>query len=79
MLAAGKASQHALAENPKDLQKITSPLTDTSQLSDNGRIAFFDVQYDRNSFQLPRSGIVAVEDQLRAIGNPAGMQVEFTG
>src|SRR5450631_3665100 len=25
MLAAGKASQHALAENPKDRQKITSP------------------------------------------------------
>ena len=79
MLAAGKASQHALAENTKDLQKITSPLTDTSQLSGNGRIAFFDVQYDRNSFQLPRSGIVALEDQLRAIGDPAGVQVEFTG
>ena len=79
MLVAGKASQHALAENPKDLQKITSPLTDRSQLSDDGRIAFFDVQYDRNSFQLPRSGIVALEDQLRAIGNPAGVQVEFTG
>jgi RND superfamily putative drug exporter len=79
MLAAGKASQRSLAENTKDLQKITSPLSETSQLSNNGRIAFFDVQYDRNSFQLPRSGIVAVENQLRAIGNPAGMQVEFTG
>ena len=79
MLAAGKASQRSLAENVKDLQKITSPLADTSQLSDNGRIAFFDVQYDRNGFQLPRSGIVAVEDQLRAIGDPAGVQVEFTG
>jgi putative drug exporter of the RND superfamily len=79
MLAAGKASQHDLAENPKDLQPITSPLSDTSQLSDDGSIAFFDVQYDRNSFQLPRSGIVALEDQLRAIGEPAGVQVEFTG
>jgi putative drug exporter of the RND superfamily len=79
MLVAGKASQHSLAQNAKDLQKITSPLTDTSELSGNGRIAFFDVQYDRNSFQLPRSGIVALENQLRTIGNPAGVQVEFTG
>jgi putative drug exporter of the RND superfamily len=79
MLAAGKASQRDLAENTKDLQAITSPLSDTSQLSNDGSIAFFDVQYDRNSFQLPRSGIVALEDQLRAIGEPAGVQVEFTG
>jgi putative drug exporter of the RND superfamily len=79
MLVAGRTSQRALAENPKDLQKITSPLTDRSQLADNGRIAFFDVQYDRTSFQLPRSGIVALENQLRAIGNPAGVQAEFTG
>ena len=62
--------QRDLAEHPKDLQKITSPLSDKDQLSDNGRVAFFDVQYDRNSFQLPRSGIVALEDQLRAIGDP---------
>ncbi len=79
MLAAGKDSQRSLAENPKDLQKITSPLSDTGQLSDNGRVAFFDVQYDRNGFQLPRSGIVALEDQLRTIAASAGMQVEFTG
>ncbi|HEX4526459.1 MAG TPA: MMPL family transporter [Gaiellaceae bacterium] len=79
MIAAAKVSQHDLAENPKDLPAITSPLSDKSQLSDTGRVAFFDVQYDRTGFQLPRSGIVAVEDQLRAIGNPAGIQAEFTG
>ena len=37
------------------------------------------MQYDRTGFELPRSGIVAIEDQLRAIGEPAGIQVEFTG
>jgi putative drug exporter of the RND superfamily len=79
MLAAGKASQRKLAENPKDTSEITSPLTDHDQLSDNGRVAFFDVQYDRTGFELPRSGVVSVEDQLRSLGQPAGLQVEFTG
>ena len=30
-------------------------------------------------FELPRPDIVKVEDSLRAIGEPAGVQVEFTG
>src|SRR6266702_3714646 len=79
MLAVGRASQRGLAENPKDTSEITSPLSDHNQLSDDGRVAFFDVQYDRTGFELPRSGVVKVEDQLRSIGQSAGLQVEFTG
>src|SRR3954467_14968787 len=79
MLVAGKASQRELAEDPKDASEITSPLTDHDQLSDNGRVAFFDVQYDRTGFELPRAGVVKGEDQLRSIGQPRGLQVEFTG
>jgi RND superfamily putative drug exporter len=80
MLVAGHASQHALAEDPTDVSAITSPLAAKSdQLADSGRIAFFDTQYDRIGFELPRAGIVALEDQLRAIGGPTGIQVEFTG
>jgi len=80
MLAAGHASQKALAENPKDGAAITSPLDPGSkQLADNGRIAFFDVQYDKTGFQLQRKDIVSLEDQLRAIGATAGIQTEFTG
>ena len=81
MLVASHGSQRTLAQNPKDVSAITSPLTSAGakQLSDTGRIAYFDVQFDRTGFELPRSGIVALEDQLRAIGAPAGVQVEFTG
>ncbi len=81
MLVASQASQRSLATDPNDISKITSPLTQggTKQLSDSGQIGFFDVQYDRTGFELPRSGIVAVENQLRAIGEPAGIQVQFTG
>jgi RND superfamily putative drug exporter len=79
MLAAGKASQRELDTDPKDVAAITNPLSDRDQLSDNGRVAFFDVQYDRTGFELPRSGIVKFEDQLRSIGQSAGLEVEFTG
>jgi putative drug exporter of the RND superfamily len=79
MVAAGQASQRELAEDPKDSTEITNPLSDRDQLADNGRVAFFDVQYDRTGFELPRSGIVKFEDQLHSIGQPAGLQVEFTG
>ena len=81
MLVASHASQRSLAVDPKDVAAIKSPLAaeGTKQLSDSGQIAFFDVQYDRTGFELPRSDIVAVENQLRAIGEPAGIQVEFTG
>jgi RND superfamily putative drug exporter len=80
MIAAGRSSQHTLNDNPKDLAAISSPLAKGSdQLSGSGRVAFFDVQYDQTGFELPRSGVVSIEDQLRSIGNPAGIQVEFTG
>jgi putative drug exporter of the RND superfamily len=80
MLATSHDSQRQLAENPKDIADVTSPLAAGSdQLAGSGKVAFFDVQYDKNGFQLPRSGITSLEDQLRAIGDPAGLQLEFTG
>ena len=81
MLVAGSASERSLAEHPKeDISEITSPLAAGSdQLSGSGRVAYFDVQYDRTGFELPRNGVVAFEDQLRSIADPAGLQVEFTG
>jgi putative drug exporter of the RND superfamily len=80
MLAAASVSQRSLDEHPGDVAAITSPLeAKSSQLSSNGRVAFFDVQYDRTGFELPRSGVVAAEDQLRSIADASGVQVEFTG
>ena len=80
MLAAGKASQRSLDEHPKDVSAITSPLVaGSTQLSGSRQVAFFDVQYDRTGFELPRSGVVALEDQLRSIAATAGLEVQFTG
>jgi RND superfamily putative drug exporter len=80
MLAAGTTSQRSLDEHPKDVSAITSPLAAKStRLSKSGQVAYFDVQYDRTGFDLPRSGVVAAETQLRSIAAAAGLQVEFTG
>ncbi|MFZ1880122.1 MAG: MMPL family transporter [Gaiellaceae bacterium] len=80
LLAAAGASQKTLDEHPKDVADITSPLeSGSSQLSGSGQVAYFDVQYDRTGFELPRSGVVNAEDQLRSIADAAGLQVEFTG
>jgi RND superfamily putative drug exporter len=80
MLVASAASQRSLADDPTDVSAITNPLgSGSTQLADSGKIAYFDVQYDRTGFELPRSGVVSVEDQLRSIADAAGMQVEFTG
>jgi putative drug exporter of the RND superfamily len=80
MVSAGQDAEKSLDENAKDASKITDPLAKSShQLSKSGRIAFFDVQFDRTGFELPRSDVVKVEDQLRSIGEKAGIQVEYTG
>jgi RND superfamily putative drug exporter len=80
MLSEGTRSQRSLDFTRKDVASITNPLAKGShQLSKDGRIAFFDVQYDKNGFELPRSGVVDTEDRLRSIGEKAGIDVQFTG
>jgi RND superfamily putative drug exporter len=80
MLDAGKKSQRSLDESLKDVNAITDPVAKGShQLSKSGRIAFFDIQYDQTGFELPRSGIVKIEDRISSIGDKAGIQAEFTG
>jgi putative drug exporter of the RND superfamily len=81
MLAASAAGQVALDQKKSDQSAITNPASPSGahQISKDGRIAFYDVQFDKTGFQLPRSGVVKLEDQLRSIGSAAGIQVEFTG
>ena len=80
MLAAAQASERSLDDHPKDASSISSPLASGSnRLSDSGQVAYFDIQYDRTGFELPRSGVVKAEDQLSSIGKAAGLELEFTG
>lgn len=75
------------AQSAKDLNTksgsaapIDDPIATGSQtLSRDGRIAFYDIQYDQTGFELPREDIVDLQAKLRETGAPAGIQVEFTG
>jgi RND superfamily putative drug exporter len=80
MVSAGADAEKSLDEVKKDAGSVTNPLRKNAhQLSNSGRIAFFDVQFDRTGFELPRADVVNVEDHLRSIGEQAGIQVEYTG
>ncbi len=80
MVQAGRAGEHTLDKKAGHVSAVTNPLSANSgQFAKDGRVGYFDVQFDRTGFELPRTGIVKIEDQLRGIGGPAGIQVEFTG
>ena len=80
MIAAGTASQRSLDFHAKDVSTSTDPLAKSAhQLSKDGQIAFFDIQYDKTGFQLPRTGVVDVENKIQAIAKTAGIDAQFTG
>ncbi len=80
MIAAGTTSQRSLDFHAKDVSTTTDPLAKGAhQLSKDGRIAFFDIQYDKTGFQLPRAGIVNLENNIQAIASKAGIDAQFTG
>ena len=80
MLAEATTAQKQIDTSQKDVNAVANPLAPSShQLSKDGRIAFYDIQFDKTGFELPRSAVVKVEDKLRAIGDPAGIDVQFTG
>jgi len=81
MLAAAHQSQLSLDQTPKDVSAVTLPTSPQGarQISTDGRIAYYDVQFDKTGFQLPRSGVVSLENKLTAIGQKVGVDVQFTG
>ncbi|MFN8123157.1 MAG: MMPL family transporter [Thermoleophilia bacterium] len=80
MVQISSDAQKTINENPADSVQVPDPLQKNSTtVSDDGRIAFFDVQFDRQAFDLERSDIVDLEDAIQAAGATAGVQAEFTG
>jgi putative drug exporter of the RND superfamily len=80
MLSIGRTAERQLDTNPRDASLPSNPLAPKSQsLSKSGRIAFFDIQFDKQGFDLKRSDIVNVENQLQAAGQKAQLDVQFTG
>ncbi len=67
---------------PKDgkagLESVNDPFEDDT-VSDDGRIAYFEAQFDQTIEDKDRDQVVAVEDAARAAAAKAGLEAEFNG
>jgi putative drug exporter of the RND superfamily len=52
---------------------------DPNTVSDDGRIAYAEAQFDRVIFEEDRERVIAVQDAVREAVEPAGVEVEFNG
>jgi putative drug exporter of the RND superfamily len=60
------------------LESVDNPFAKATT-SDDGRIAYAEAQFDRVIYQKDRDPVVNVENAVRDIVEPAGVQVEYNG
>src|SRR5215207_5550200 len=65
-------------EETAGLESVGDPF-DESAISDDGRIAYAEAQFDRIIYDEDRDAVVAVEDAVRETVEPAGVTVEYNG
>ncbi|HXF97627.1 MAG TPA: MMPL family transporter [Gaiellaceae bacterium] len=65
-------------EERAGITEVGNPF-DPATVSDDGRIAYAEAQFDRVIFEKDREAVVAVEEAVRRAVEPAGVQVEFNG
>ncbi|MCB0873245.1 MAG: MMPL family transporter [Thermoleophilia bacterium] len=80
ILALAATSQKDFNKHPDQVASLTDPVAAGSRsISDDNRIAFFDVQYDTTGFEIDRPAMEKLQEQIREVGAKAGIQTEFTG
>jgi RND superfamily putative drug exporter len=73
-----KTPEFKATEDKAGIESVGNPFSaDTS--SDDGRIAYAEAQFDRVIYSEDRTAVVAVEDAVREIVEPAGVIVEYNG
>ena len=65
-------------EDTAGVESIGDPF-DENTFSDDGRIAYAEVQFDRVIFDTDREAVLAVQDEVRETVEPAGVTVEYNG
>ena len=60
------------------MESVGDPFKDDT-VSDNGRIAYTEAQFDRVIYDKDREAVVAVQDAVRETVEPAGITAEFNG
>src|SRR5215216_3872601 len=73
-----KSSEFKPTKDEAGLESVGDPFSKDT-ISDNGRIAYAEAQFDRVIYDKDRDAVVAVEDAARKAVAPAGIEAEFNG
>ena len=73
-----KTDEFKPTEDKAGLESIGDPFS-ADTVSDDGRIAYAEAQFDRLIFEEDRESVVAVQEAVRETVEPAGLTVEFNG
>jgi putative drug exporter of the RND superfamily len=70
----------AAAASAPEVESVGTPFTtERGDVSDDGRVAYVEVQYADPAFEIPSSAVDELQTAVRAAVDGTGVQVEFTG
>jgi RND superfamily putative drug exporter len=73
-----KTAEFKPTEDVAGIESVGDPFSEDT-VSDDGRIAYAEAQFDRVIFEKDREAVVAVQEAVRETVEPAGVTVEFNG
>jgi RND superfamily putative drug exporter len=73
-----KSPEFKPTKDKAGIESVGDPFSEDT-VSDDGRIAYAEAQFDRVIFDKDREAVVAVEDEVRRTVQPAGVEAEFNG
>jgi RND superfamily putative drug exporter len=73
-----QSDEFAPTDDRAGLVSVGDPFSDAT-FSDNGRIAYAEAQFDQTIEDEDRDAVVAVQDAVRDVVEPAGVTVEYNG
>ena len=73
-----QTDEFAPTEDEAGIESVGDPFEDDT-ISDDGRIAYTEAQFDRVIYDADREAVLAVQEAVRETVEPAGITVEFNG
>jgi putative drug exporter of the RND superfamily len=73
-----RSDEFAPTEDEAGIESVGNPFA-ADTLSDDGRIAYAEAQFDRIIYEADRPAVLAVQETVRETAEPAGVTVEFNG
>jgi RND superfamily putative drug exporter len=73
-----KTREFKATEDRAGIESVGDPFADDT-VSDDGRIAYTEAQFDRLIYDKDREAVLAVQDAVREAVTPAGITAEFNG